>query len=88
MYLLKCFVIDAFRLGCSHAYIKFQLVKQESNGKGWLNFISFSVCVHRCAIYHSHKEHLKLYSFFVFDSTVMRKHTLGVMVMVDFLPLK
>lgn len=60
--LLKCFIIVAFRLGCSHAYIKFQLVKQESNGKGWLNFIpSFSVCAH-LQYPHSHEEHSELHS--------------------------
>lgn len=49
LYVLKSFVIFAFRLACSHAYIKFQLVKQESNGKGWLNFIPyFFVCAHLC----------------------------------------
>lgn len=87
LYLLKCFVIVAFRLGCSHAYIKFQLVKQESNGKGWLNFIpSFSVCAYLCNIPTRSIQNFT--AFFVFDFTVKRKHMLEMMAMVVFLPLK
>lgn len=89
LYLLKCFVIGAFRLGCSHAYIKFQLVKQESNGKGWLNFIpSFSVCAYLCNIPTVTRSIQNFTAFFAFDSTVKRKHMLEVVAVVVFLPLK
>lgn len=67
-------------------------VSAGETGKQWerlVKFYSLFLCVCPSLQYpHSREEDSELHSFFVFDSTVKRKHMLEMMAMVVLFPLK